>query len=200
MTDESQIWLRQFFFLGLFTAFVHLLQAVCGILLWLRAGSAILLAFGLDAAVGSMRELALARKIAVHDTADVDSRIDHILFRIVGGGYVVVGLVALILGAGYLWERRVPDATLLGVGLAATSMLVIPIIGSYMKSLAMELRSPALKDAAIFTFGNSYLSMVLLIGVLINAGMERWWGDPLGAVVMSPFIVYKGIQIVVGQT
>ena len=92
-----------------------------------------------------------------------------------------------------------PFPTVLGIVLAAVSMLVIPIVGSYMKVLAVELRSQALKSAAIFTFGNSYLSMVLLIAMLMSYGMNLRWGDPLGAFVMFPFMAQKGIQILLEE-
>ena len=78
-------------------------------------------------------------------------------------------------------------------------MLVIPIVGSYMKTLAVELRSQTLKSAAIFTFGNSYLSLVLLIAMLMSYGMNLRWGDPLGALVMFPFMAQKGIQILIEE-
>ena len=117
--------------------------------------------------------------------------------RVTGVGYVLVGLIAVGVGIAGLWNRQRPVATLLGVGLAAVSMLLIPIIGSYMKALAMELKNPVLKVASVRTFGNSYLSMVLLISLLINSGMDIWWGDALGAVVIAPFIIQKGIQILV---
>ncbi len=195
MSDESRMWLRQFLYLGLLTACVHMLLAASGILLWVRTSSAVLMAFGMDALVGAVRELIIVRRIVHYGTADVDPQNDRLLFGTVACGYILVGLIALAVGVGQLWQRHAPGATLLGVVLAAAAMLMIPIIGSYMKALAMEIRSPALKAAAIFTFGNSYLSMVLLIGLLINAGMERWWGDPLAALVMAPFIFYKGIQI-----
>ena len=65
--------------------------------------------------------------------------------------------------------------------------------------LAVELRSQALKSAAIFTFGNSYLSMVLLISLLMSYGMNLRWGDPLGALVMFPFMAQKGIQILLEE-
>lgn len=193
--DETRLWRRQFFYLFLLTALVGLLQAVAGVLLWLQASSPVLLAFGMDAFVGATRELVLARRIAQGGAADVTLDSDRLFFGIVAVGYVLVGLVAFAVGVAQLWQGTQPAPTLVGVGLAAISMLVIPIIGSYMKALAMELRSPALKEAAVFTFGNSYMSMVLLIGLLINAGMERWWADPLGAIVMSPFIIQKGVQI-----
>ena len=56
-----------------------------------------------------------------------------------------------------------------------------------------------MKAAAVFTFGNSYLSLVLLISLLVNARMDLWWGDGLGAIIMAPFILQKGIQILVGK-
>ena len=78
-------------------------------------------------------------------------------------------------------------------------MLVIPVIGSYMKTLAVELRSQPLKAAAIFTFGNSYLSLVLLIALLLNTAMNYGWGDGVGALVMFPFLAQKGIQILLEE-
>jgi hypothetical protein len=41
--------------------------------------------------------------------------------------------------------------------------------------------------------------MVLLIALLLNAGMDFRWGDPLGALVMFPFMAQKGIQILLDE-
>jgi divalent metal cation (Fe/Co/Zn/Cd) transporter len=41
--------------------------------------------------------------------------------------------------------------------------------------------------------------MVLLIALLLNIGMGLRWGDPLGALVMFPFIAQKGIQILLEE-
>jgi divalent metal cation (Fe/Co/Zn/Cd) transporter len=95
--------------------------------------------------------------------------------------------------------RNWSGGTVLGIVLAAVSMLVIPIVGSYMKVLAVELRSQPLKAAAIFTFGNSYLSMVLLVSLLVNAGMGFRWGDAVGGLVMFPFLAQKGLQILIDE-
>lgn len=198
-SDETRLWLRQFLFLCLLTALIHLLQLASGVLLSIRVASPLLLIFGLDALVGASREIVLASRIARFGTADVEPGTDRVVFGAVAGGYVLVGVGALGLGVVFLWQGRHPGPSFLGVGLAAISMLLIPIIGSYMKLLAMEVRSPALRAASVFTFGNSYVSMVVLIGLLINAGMQYWWGDPLGAIVISPFVIQKGIQILVAN-
>ena len=175
MTDEREIWIRHSSQLALFTAVFHLLQFLASVFLWVSTSSAALLAFGLDAFVSA---ISVQRRN-----------------RFVAYGYMASAAVSSYVGASMLWSGRWPRATVLGIALAAVSMLIIPIVGSYMKTLAVELRSQDLKSAAIFTFGNSYLSMVLLIALLMSYGMNLRWGDPLGALVMFPFMAQKGIQI-----
>lgn len=200
MADETQHWLRQFVFLFLVAGLIQFSQAATGILLWSLSGSSVLLAFGLDSGVGALREFRLALGIQRHPGAVSGSGFESRVWLLVGAGYLGAGLVALIAGGSRLWQRQPPEPTLLGVALAAISVLLIPIVGSYMKAVAMELKSPLLKAAAIFTFSNSYLSMVLLISLLVRVGMEHGWGDPLGALVMAPFILQKGVQMLANPT
>lgn len=200
MPDDRQVWISHFSFLAILTALVQLLQAIASLALWLQVASPVLLVFGLDAIVSTFREFILGVTIGRCNLTDVVENPDKGVGRVTGVGYVLVGLIAVGVGIAGLWSRQRPVATLLGVGLAAVSMLLIPIIGSYMKALAMELKDPVLKAASVRTFGNSYLSMVLLISLLINSGMDIWWGDVLGALVMAPFIIQKGIQILLYTT
>ena len=185
---ERDLWIRHFFYLALFTAGVHTLQCCASLLIWRMTDSAVLLSFGLDAAVSAVAALVLAARIQ-----------QEWRNKFVAYGYMAAAAISVAFGGWSLWVRRWPKPTILGIVLAAVSMLVIPIIGSYMKTLAVELRSQALKSAAIFTFGNSYLSMVLLIAMLMSYAMDLRWGDPLGALVMFPFIAQKGIQILVEE-
>jgi divalent metal cation (Fe/Co/Zn/Cd) transporter len=188
MTTDRETWIRHFFYLALFAAAFHTLQFLASFALWMRTGSAVLMSFGLDAVVSAVAALALARRIQREWRN-----------KFVAYGYIVAAAGAAYLGASTLWTGSWPQAGVLGIVLAAVSMLVIPIAGSYMKALAVELRSQALKSAAIFTFGNSYLSMVLLIALLTSYGMNLRWGDPLGALVMVPFMAQKGIQILLEE-
>ena len=191
MADDRTTWLRHSFLLAVATAGFHFLQFVCGAALWRTSNSAALLSFGLDALVSAVGAIFLASRM---DRIDAHGR-----HPILGYAYIAASLVALYCGGRTMWLGQRPTRSLLGIALAATSMLVIPIIGSYMKVLAVELRSQALKTAAIFTFGNSYLSMVLLIASLLNTGMDIRWGDSLGALVMFPFMMQKGIQILLEE-
>ncbi|HYR86688.1 MAG TPA: hypothetical protein VE422_21555 [Terriglobia bacterium] len=188
MTDDRSTWIHQFSNLAVFTAIFHLLQFAASFLLWMSTNSAALMAFGLDALVSAIAATCLAARIEREWRN-----------RFVAFGYMAASAGAMYLGGSMLWKGDRAAGSVLGIVLAAVSMLVIPIIGSYMKTLAVELRSQALKSAAIFTFGNSYLSMVLLIALLLNVGMALRWGDPLGALVMFPFMAQKGIQILLEE-
>src|SRR5579883_2937234 len=173
MVDEREVWIRHFFYLALFAAFFHALQFAAAFFLWRSTGSAALIAYGLDAIVSAVAAVFLAGRLQ-HEWRN----------RFIAYGYMLAAALSFYAGASMLWTGRHPRGGVLGIALAAISMLVIPIVGSYMKVLAVELRNQALKSAAIFTFGNSYLSMVLLIALLMSYGMNLWWGDPLGALVM----------------
>jgi divalent metal cation (Fe/Co/Zn/Cd) transporter len=188
MSSERETWIRHFFYLALFAAAFHSLQFLASLILWTRTESAALMSYGLDAAVSAASALILAGRVQREWRN-----------KFVAYGYMLASAGAFYLGASMLWRGDRPQASVLGILVAAVSMLVIPIVGSYMKVLAVELRSQALKLAAIFTFGNSYLSMVLLIAMLMNYGMNLPWGDPLGALVMFPFMAQKGIQILLEE-
>src|SRR5437867_4759830 len=188
LSEDREIWIHHFFYLAIFAGTFHSLQFLASVLLWSATNSAALMSFSLDAAVSAAAALVLATRIR-RDWRN----------RFVAYGYMTAAAGSLYLGAITLWLGRWPKTGVLGIVVAAVSMLVIPIAGSYMKTLAVELRSEALKSAAIFTFGNSYLSLVLLIAMLMSYAMNLRWGDPLGALVMFPFIAQKGIQILVEE-
>ena len=195
MADDRATWIHQSFQLALVTAGFHLLQFLASASLWVITGSAALAVFGLDAVVSAAASLLLASRI--HRSFETLG--DNWRSRGVAFGYLAGAAIALGLSILQLWSRRWSTGTILGIVLAAVSMLVIPIVGSYMKVLAVELRSQPLRAAAIFTFGNSYLSMVLLVSLLVHSGMGFRWGDAVGGLVMFPFLAQKGIQILIDE-
>lgn len=196
---DRQTWIRHCLYLAVITAVYHTLQFVAGVAIYKRTNSPALITYALDALVSAPAALLLALRILRHNRIDIIGVDEKWRFRAVAIGYMTLSLVGLYLGATSLWYGRHSGRDLLSIVLAAVSMLAIPIIGSYMKSLAVELRSQTMKSTALFTFGNSYLSMVLLISQLLNIGMDNWWGDSLGALVMFPFMMQKGIQMLLDE-
>jgi divalent metal cation (Fe/Co/Zn/Cd) transporter len=40
----------------------------------------------------------------------------------------------------------------------------------------------------------TYLSAIVLVGLLLNAVFGFWWADPLAALIMVPIVVKEGIE------
>jgi divalent metal cation (Fe/Co/Zn/Cd) transporter len=45
----------------------------------------------------------------------------------------------------------------------------------------------------------TYLSAILLVGLLLNAWLGWWWADPVAGLVMVPIIVKEGIDGIKGR-
>ena len=45
----------------------------------------------------------------------------------------------------------------------------------------------------------TYLSGILLVGLLLNALFGLWWADPVAALVMVPIIVKEGAEGLQGK-
>src|SRR5262245_47800110 len=148
MADDRSVWIRQMATLALVTGAFHLLQFIASLALWVRTSSAVLAAFGLDAIVSSCAAILLSVQIRrSYETLSKRWR-----SRIVAYGYITAAVLSLFLGASGFITGQYAERSLLGIVLAAVSMLIVPILGSYMKVLAVELRNQTLKDAAVFTF------------------------------------------------
>src|SRR5262249_56391035 len=117
----------------------HALQFIASLLLGMSARSAGLMSFGLDAVVSAVARLVLAARIP-----------KEWRHRSVAYGYMVASAGAFYLGASMFWTGSRPQPSALGILVAAVSMLVIPIVGSFMKILAVGLRIPAFNSAALF--------------------------------------------------
>src|SRR5215471_15277238 len=137
MADDRSVWIRQMATLALVTGAFHLLQFIASLALWVRTGSAVLAAFGLDAGVSACAAFLLSIQISrSYETLSKSWR-----SRVVAYGYIIAAVLSLILGASGFITGQYAKPGLLGIVLAAVSMLIVPIAGSYMKVLAVELRN-----------------------------------------------------------
>ena len=113
----------------------------------------------------------------------------------------VVGIcfVALAVYVGYesafdLLNRKRPEHSIPGIVLACVSLLVMPLLSRAKKKVGNELGSAAMHADAKQTDFCVYLSIILLAGLLLNAGLGSWWADPLAGLIMVPIIAKEGID------
>ena len=177
-----------------FTIVWNSLEGLVAVFAGVFAGSISLVAFGVDSFIEVASGGALLWRI--YSDADESHReeVERIALRI-----VAVCFFALALYVGYeatidLLRREPPKHSLFGIVVACVSLVVMPVLSRAKRRLASDMGSPAMDADAKQTQFCVYLSVILLVGLLLNAVFGLWWADPLGGLLMVPIILREGVQ------
>lgn len=103
-------------------------------------------------------------------------------------GYVGVESIRTLLGSGH------PEASWLGIGLAAFTAPTMPLLARAKQRVGRKLNSSATISEASQNMICAYLSVALLIGLGANALFGWWWADPAAALVLAAVAAREGIE------
>jgi divalent metal cation (Fe/Co/Zn/Cd) transporter len=84
--------------------------------------------------------------------------------------------------------------------LAIASLIVMPLLALSKRRVAGNIGSAALTADARQTQLCTYLSGILLAGLLLNEVFGWWWADPVAALAMVPIIAHEGWDALNGRT
>ena len=109
------------------------------------------------------------------------------------------GFAALALFVGYeaisaLVRREAPDVSWVGMLLAALSVVIMPFLSYAQRSTGRELGSGSVVADSTQTLLCTYLSVVLLVGLGLNALFGWWWADPIAALALAAVAAREGWQ------
>ena len=76
----------------------------------------------------------------------------------------------------------------------------MPLLVRAKRKVARSINSGALMADSKQTELCTYLSAILLGGLLLNAIFGWWWADPLAALIMVPIIINEGVEALRGET
>lgn len=156
-------------------------------------GSLALIAFGLNAAVDSIASATLVWRFGQERKhAERGDEVERTALRVVGVTLVAIALYVLAQGIRSLVTRSHPDGSVFGVGLAAASLLVLPLLAYRKIKLADVLKSRALRGDGLLTGAGASLAMVALLGQLLNEVLGWWWSDSVAALVIGLGLLVEG--------
>ncbi len=158
-----------------------------------RAASVVLLAFGADSIIelfaGGVLVWRLTREQGGHDDEDAESKAR----RLVGltffllAGYVAVHSVASLVG----WLPR-PEPSLMGVGIAVASAVVMSVLYVAKMRIAARMQSRALRAEAVESLFCDLQDLAVLVGLGFNVLLSWWWADPVASLALIPFFIKEG--------
>jgi divalent metal cation (Fe/Co/Zn/Cd) transporter len=167
----------------------NVVEAVVAISAGTVASSSALVAFGLDSTIEVASAAAVAWQFAGRDP---EAR-ERAALRVIAvsffalAAYVTVESVRTLLGAAE------PEPSTVGIVLAAVSLVVMPFLSAAQRRAGRELGSSSAVADSHQTLLCTYLSGVLLLGLVLTATLGWSWADPVVALVIAAVAVREGI-------
>ena len=177
-----------------FTIAWNSLEGIVAIVAGLIAGSIALVGFGVDSFIEVSSGAALLWRMSVDADENQRERIERTTLRIVGACFLALAAYVGYEALRNLIERKAPEQSLSGIILACVSLIVMPLLSRAKRRVAVDLSSAAMNADAEQTEFCTYLSAILLGGLLLNAIAGFWWADPVAALIMVPIIAKEGID------
>ena len=177
-----------------FTVGYNSLEGLIGIAAGLVAGSIALVGFGFDSFIEVTSGLTLIWRLHADANEERRERVEMVSLRIVGICFLALAVYVSYDSIKSLIKHNPPDASVPGIILAAASLIVMPLLVRAKRRIARGIASAAMAADAKQTELCTYLSAILLGGLLLNALFGWWWADPVAALVMVPIIVKEGVE------
>lgn len=186
--DRRAVLSRRVRLLVAATITYNIIEAVVAISAGTVASSTALIGFGLDSVI----EVASATAVAWQFSGTDPEARERAALRVIAvsffalAAYVTVESVRALLGA------EPAEHSGVGIVLAAVSLLVMPFLSVAQRRAGRELGSASAVADSKQTLLCTYLSGVLLVGLLLNSLFGWYLADPIVAVVIAAVAVREG--------
>jgi divalent metal cation (Fe/Co/Zn/Cd) transporter len=180
-----------------FTIAWNTLEGLVAVVAGAMAGSISLVGFGIDSFIEVTSGVTLLWRMSVDADVHRRERNERLALRIVGACFVALAAYIGYESITDLIQRNQPESSLPGIILAAVSLVVMPLLSRAKRRVGKELASAAMHADAKQAEFCTYLSAILLGGLLLNSLFGLWWADPVAALIMVPIIAqegYNGLQ------
>jgi divalent metal cation (Fe/Co/Zn/Cd) transporter len=182
-----------------FTIAWNALEGLVAVVAGAIAGSISLVGFGIDSFIEVTSGTVLLWRMSVDAEVQRRELNERRALRIVGACFLLLAAYIAYESVLDLWSRRAPEDSIPGIVLACVSLFVMPLLSKAKRKVGRALGSAALHADAKQTEFCTYLSAILLAGLLLNVLFALWWADPVAALIMVPIIAKEGIEGLQGK-
>jgi Co/Zn/Cd efflux system component len=194
-SDRRAVLSRRIRLFAAATITYNLIEAAVALWAGGVADSSALIGFGLDSVIEVTSALALSWQFSAKDP----ERREHLTLRIIAisffalAAFVAVDAVRSLTGAGEA-QHSTP-----GIVIAALSLAIMPVLSWAQRRAGRELGSRTAVADSKQTLLCTYLSAVLLIGLILNSTLGWWWADAGAALVIAGIAIREGINAWQGE-
>jgi divalent metal cation (Fe/Co/Zn/Cd) transporter len=169
----------------------NVVEAVVAITAGTIASSTALIGFGLDSVIEVSSAAAVAWQFSAREHAVREARERQALRIIAVSFFALAAYVTIDAGRALAGAAEARPSTP-GIVLAALSLVIMPFLSLAQRRTGRELGSASAVADSKQTLLCTYLSAVLLVGLVLNATLGWSWADPLVALVIAGVAVKEG--------
>lgn len=173
----------------------NVVEAVVAVTAGTIASSTALIGFGLDSTIEVTAAVAVAWQFNRTDHREREAT----TLRIVGFSFLALAAYVGFESIRTLLSGADADHSAVGIALAASSLLVMPGLSLLERRTGRELGSASVVANSKQTLICSYLSAVLLAGLVLNSTLGWAWADPAAALVIAAMAAREGRNALRGE-
>ncbi|MGY0006978.1 cation transporter [Micromonospora sp. I033] len=186
--DRRAALSRRSLWLAYATAGYNLLEGVVALAAGAAASSTALLGFGLDSLIEVSSAAVVIWQFRSRGPEDRERR----ALRLIAVSFFALAAWVTVDALRSLLTGGEAEQSPVGIGIAVTSLIVMPLLVRAKRRTGRELGSATVLADSTQTMLCTYLSAVLLVGLVVNAAWGWSWADPIAALVIAAVAVKEG--------
>lgn len=187
--DKARLGRRAKLLAGTSVAY-NMIEAVIAISAGLVAGSVALVGFGLDSIV----EVSSGMIILWQFSHRLPETRERQALRLMAFSFFALAAYVAFESVRSLVSGHEPEPSTVGIVLAAVSLAVMPFLSWAQRQTGRKLGSNAVVADSTQTLLCTYLSAVLLAGLVLNATLGWSWADPIAGLVIAAVATREGLE------
>ncbi|WP_410657513.1 cation transporter [Amycolatopsis sp. lyj-112] len=186
--DRRAVLSRRVRLLVAATITYNVVEAIIALSAGTIASSTALIGFGLDSVI----EVASAAAVAWQFSGRDPEARERTALKVIAVSFFALAAYVTVESVRSLFGADPAGHSTVGIVLASVSLLVMPFLSHAQRRAGRELGSASAVADSKQTLLCTYLSGVLLVGLLLNSLFGWYWADPLVALVIAAVAVKEG--------
>ncbi len=166
------------------------LEGLVAVVAGIVAGSIALIGFGIDSAIEGFASAVIVWRFT--GWRRLSPAAERRAQKLVAVQFFVLAPYVGIEAVRALATGSRPDESFVGIALAASSLVVMPLLGRAKQRIGRRIGSAATASEGRQNLLCAYLAAALLVGLIGNALFAAWWLDPVVALGIAAVAVKEG--------
>jgi divalent metal cation (Fe/Co/Zn/Cd) transporter len=166
------------------------LEGIVAVVAGIVAGSIALIGFGLDSAIEGFASIVIVWRFTGWRTLSHEA--ERRAQKLVAIQFFILAPYVAYESARVLAEGARPEESMVGIVLATSSLILMPMLGRAKQRIGARIGSSATASEGKQNLLCAYLAGAVLVGLLGNALVGAWWLDPIVGLLIAGVAVREG--------